>query len=314
MRTTLERNLQIFLVTRNRAAALTETLTQLADSPFRACRLVIMDNASDDGTAEVCDTFRSRFEQLTIVRREMDLGAEGNYIAALQAASRCDAPYSWVLCDDDLFVWDGARELSDHLANQTSEVILVGSPGLEKRHLGFNGRVGDLMRQGCRFHFVATFVPGVIFRSGLITETVLQTARNLGHLYWPSFPLVRKVIEDNARVTVVSIPLVHRLGTADLPSVLYCWVTCALTTASGPGLHRAIRDLFPNHSGVRYAAMALRERLRGGLPASRLWTLWKRLPLRAVQLRLIVAWLLIYPIPLQRWADRGFQRLVRLAG
>ncbi len=98
-RDVLADELELTLITYNRADALARTLEQLATSPFAACRLTVLDNCSTDGTAGGVRGLRAeRFPELRVVRHARNIGAEANYLRALETMER---PYGWVLCDDD---------------------------------------------------------------------------------------------------------------------------------------------------------------------------------------------------------------------
>src|SRR5690349_20144371 len=90
--------LELFVVTYNRAGALRRTLEALLVSPFSGCAITVLDNASVDETPAVCEEFAGRFARLRTVRHARNVGFGANYLRAIELAR---APYTWILADDD---------------------------------------------------------------------------------------------------------------------------------------------------------------------------------------------------------------------
>lgn len=63
----------------NGARYIEECLASIQSQTFRDFRLVISDNASTDGTAEVCRRFASKDERIAYVRQPTNIGAARNY-------------------------------------------------------------------------------------------------------------------------------------------------------------------------------------------------------------------------------------------
>lgn len=88
------------VVTHNRLAQLQQTVTRLLESPAaELAQLVVVDNASEDGTAEwlgACDDPR-----LIHHRQERNLGGAGGFEAGMRIAMERFAPDWIVLMDDD---------------------------------------------------------------------------------------------------------------------------------------------------------------------------------------------------------------------
>jgi glycosyltransferase involved in cell wall biosynthesis len=286
-----ENFLQLIIFTHNRSDRLAETLNQIANSPLRRCRITVLDNASEDETLSVCKKNAINFKLFKTIHRPVNIGAEANYFDALYRTRTSNVPFTWILCDDDLFNWDGSVELKQILKKGEVDAVLVGSPGLMRIHRGFQGRTSELIKNGCRFHFVATFVPGLVFRSSLVTYGVLQSAAKLIGYYWPSFSLANAIASNDRKVAVLSSPIVFRKGTSELPSVFFSWCRCALEFHDKRCLSEvAIKALFPNWFFLRAAAMTIRERSSGGLDVWQMVYLLKGLPLK---IRLLRCWLLL---------------------
>ncbi len=138
----LSDKLQIFLITCNRAEKLDKTLSCFAESPFAACFNAILDNASTDGTSEVCDKYKALFPNLEILRREKNIGGCANFMEAFTAPCK---GYKWILCDNDYFDLSVAEEFIELINEGSFDIIMAGSPGLKKTDYGYAGKARDLI-------------------------------------------------------------------------------------------------------------------------------------------------------------------------
>lgn len=117
-------DLAICIPTRNRARFLRDCLRHLAGFTRLRLEVVVTDNASDDGTAEVARAFdNGPFARFTYHRHERDVGMTRNMDAALRLAA---APYLWVLSDDDIAYESGLVFLLERLEQFPSAVAACG--------------------------------------------------------------------------------------------------------------------------------------------------------------------------------------------
>jgi glycosyltransferase involved in cell wall biosynthesis len=65
----------------------------------RSVQVLVSDNASTDGTADLLHDWQTRWPRLKTRRNVSNLGAEGNFCACLD---HIDTQYFWILGDDDL--------------------------------------------------------------------------------------------------------------------------------------------------------------------------------------------------------------------
>src|SRR3954471_3364375 len=86
----------VVMITHNRSGEVMRTLDELARLPERP-RIVVVDNASDDGTDE---SVAARFPTVEVLDAGGNLGAAARTIGA----RRVDAPYV-AFCDDDTW-WE----------------------------------------------------------------------------------------------------------------------------------------------------------------------------------------------------------------
>ena len=201
------RNLGISVFTYNRADSLRRTLGQLLDSPFRDCRLTVLDNCSTDSTPAVCEEYRGVFPDFHVVRHRVNIGLGPNYLRAVELS---DSTYSWVLSDDELFDFDDFQDVLDVLEEEAVDLISLGSPRQQEWERGLRTTTRELVDRGGRFFFVFTFVAGVIFRTALFdSHCVARGYRNVQNLY-PQVPFLLKTLELNSPVYVSKREIVRR--------------------------------------------------------------------------------------------------------
>jgi hypothetical protein len=123
----------VLLPTRNGASLLEGTLRSVLDQPSEDFELVVSDNASDDGTAEILAEAAAD-PRLRVLRQPRPLGVTDNWNAALGAA----AGERIVLLGDDDLMLDGYFERADELlaAHGEPDVLLYNAyafafPGFE---------------------------------------------------------------------------------------------------------------------------------------------------------------------------------------
>lgn len=90
--------LTIAIPTFNRAAALDRTLGTIVPQLEGGARIVILDNASTDGTAEVCARHASTGAPIDVVRNRVNVGANANIMRCCEHAG---PGHLWILPDDD---------------------------------------------------------------------------------------------------------------------------------------------------------------------------------------------------------------------
>ena len=85
------------VVTHNRKALLSECLMALAAQARRPDTVLVVDNASTDGTA---DLVRERFPEVELVRLPANLWSAGGFREGLSVAHEAGAGWIWLLDDD----------------------------------------------------------------------------------------------------------------------------------------------------------------------------------------------------------------------
>ena len=98
------------VVTHNRRELLRQCLPALAAQQRAVDEVVVVDNASTDGTAAMV---REEFPWVRLLAQERNLGGAGGFRAGLEAAHRAGADWTWLLDDDTIARPDALRALLD---------------------------------------------------------------------------------------------------------------------------------------------------------------------------------------------------------
>jgi rhamnopyranosyl-N-acetylglucosaminyl-diphospho-decaprenol beta-1,3/1,4-galactofuranosyltransferase len=109
------------VLTRDRRDMLAECLGALAAQTRPPDAIVVLDNASSDGTAEYV---RDSHPDVRLIRSEENTGAAGGYRIALAAAQELGHAWLWTLDDDAIAAPDALERLLD-----ATEVRAPGLPG-----------------------------------------------------------------------------------------------------------------------------------------------------------------------------------------
>ena len=95
------------VVTRDRLALLRECLAALRAQTVRPDRILVVDNASSDGTRE----FLAGQEDVEVLRLDENVGGAGGFHAGLQRAHASGAQWAWLLDDDTIPRPDALEQL-----------------------------------------------------------------------------------------------------------------------------------------------------------------------------------------------------------
>jgi len=220
----LEEKLEIVIITYNRAPFLERTLAQLLGSPFARCKITVLDNCSTDDTPHVYRRYQTLFSALNVVRHEKNIGACPNYLRAVEISA---SPYTWVLCDDDIFDFTDCRDVIAAIeAGEVDVISLCDASSVS----GFPDRVDwprgsvTTTRQFVREHrlfWVCAFVPSLIFKTELFdSECLARGYRNVINLY-PHFDFIRKLAQNDFSIYSSKRKMVHRDPHDNAPSGLY---------------------------------------------------------------------------------------------
>lgn len=201
----LESVLEIMLITYNRYEYLDNTLNHLEKSPFAKCHITVLDNCSTDGTAEVTDKYRNKFEDFTVIRHPRNIGGDYNFLRAIELSTY---RYTWILCDDDNYDFTHSDDVIDAIVSCKYELVYVASRSPVQ--LGWNGHgettVKQLVMCGARYHRACAFWPSIIFMAEAYNNYCFQAAPTI----FPSMKFLNKSMEDDVVIYVAKEPIVLR--------------------------------------------------------------------------------------------------------
>ena len=149
-------NLEIIVITYNRAELLGTTLDRLAASPFSTCRITVLNNASTDHTQQVVWQKQSLFTNLRLVSNVVNIGGDANILRAVELAT---APYLWILADDDSYDFTDVSDVQQVLAQGSVDLIHVGAhTGVAWNKGGTTATPRQLVRQGYPYFLFSSFL------------------------------------------------------------------------------------------------------------------------------------------------------------
>lgn len=191
-------DLQIFLITYNRKQKLQFTIDALLKSPVANYDIVVLDNASTDGTSELLDDYASKHKNITHIRHKINIGGNANICRAFEMAASCGKKYAWILCDDDKYDfsnWDAVENAmtKDYDAICVSDYVFPN----EKSKSDSAYQI-----------FQMTFVPATIFKTSLITSGVLMNMYDAIYTMFQQTCLTAHIINNNGSIIVLDKPIV----------------------------------------------------------------------------------------------------------
>jgi GT2 family glycosyltransferase len=114
----------VIIVTYNRKEYVANLLTSLKDIDYSNAHIVVIDNASTDGTAEYLKEY---FPSLTLLENSENTGGSGGFTRGLQYAfEQAGYEYYWLLDNDVVVSKDALRHLVATLENN-SDIAVAGS-------------------------------------------------------------------------------------------------------------------------------------------------------------------------------------------
>ncbi|HIT93385.1 MAG TPA: glycosyltransferase family 2 protein, partial [Candidatus Stercorousia faecigallinarum] len=176
----LKDELEIIIITYNRKNKLKKTLQTLIteNSPIKDFNITILDNASDDGTNELCEAFCKEYTNFKYIRNKYNIGISGNTIRAFELASK---KWLWILCDDDKYDWSGWAEIEDALKRDYDIVHTTYTDGVRNETTPY--KLNEEI-----------FLPTAIYNTRNIDSTFFQNAYGIAYTLCPSHALNCKII------------------------------------------------------------------------------------------------------------------------
>lgn len=186
-------SLDIFLITYNRAKCLDKTLSQILSvkSPIRNFEIKIIDNNSTDNTKEIVEKYQAEFPNLKYEKNKYNIGGNANIVKAFYKANK---DYVWILADNDDFCWNAWSDVEQAIESN-SDAVVVATYECPKLNIA-------------QLFIQTTFVPGVIYKTSNIDDTVLCNMEfNIANMF-PHLVLSSKLINENQKFCILNNPIV----------------------------------------------------------------------------------------------------------
>lgn len=192
--------IQIVIITYNRAYYLKKELNQILalDSPIRNNSIIVLDNASEDDTFEVVNTFRENNPNLEYQRNCYNIGGAANICKAFEVACERLKDYVWILADDDCFDFRYWREIE--LAVEKNDDIICVS---DYAFFGAQNKINPAFQL-----LQLTFLPAGIYRAKLFDSDLLQNMYNSTFTMFPHLCICAYIINSFGQIEVLDHPIV----------------------------------------------------------------------------------------------------------
>jgi glycosyltransferase involved in cell wall biosynthesis len=237
----VEDRLEIFVFTYNRAMSLERTLGQFAASPFRGCKITVLDNHSTDATPEVVDRLRKQLPRLCAVRHAKNIGGLANY---LRAPELSQGQYTWVICDDDSYDFSDVDDILKALDEGAFDVISVGVVG-HNLPAGGQGGIQEFALKN-DFFLSHSFVPSMIFRTALFDEDVLRRGYDNIDTMFPHFPFLLRLAERDRGLLVSRGKIITKSNNVGYSTFRFLtgWLQSCRRISSREARRKALSEVF----------------------------------------------------------------------
>jgi glycosyltransferase involved in cell wall biosynthesis len=307
-----EPRVSVGIPTYNRAAKLARAAESVLAQSHRNLELVISDNASEDGTRQVCRELTERDARVRCLRSDVNRGPTANFNTVF---GELRGDYVMVLSDDDWLDSEYVARCLDELLRRPELALVCG------RARYFDA--GRVAKQGVQMQLVQPSAAARVRRYvgevdengvfyGLMPADVLRRAAPLRNVLGNDWLLAAAIAAQGPVVTIDSAAINRETGgtSADFPRLVQ---TLGLPRWQASVPHLVIAwELF--------ADIAWRVPVYRALPAARRAALALHAAWAAVSWRSL-AWHATMPAFAAlgrrrggRWAWRGYLRLTRLLG
>lgn len=188
----VKNNLEIYVITYNRAKELSLTLESLLKSPVKDFPITVLDNASKDNTSDICNDYKNKFADFKYIKNNRNLGPSGNILKAMELVSK---KWMWIIGDDDTYNWGAWPEIEKAL-NQDYDIVNT---------CWHDGAKSDAP---CVLLNELGFVPTCIYQTKNITPIVMQNAYYLSLTLNPHSAIAAEVLNNGGKIYVPSEKLV----------------------------------------------------------------------------------------------------------
>lgn len=184
----LNNELEIIIITYNRKIKLKHTLESLSaeNSPIKNFNFIIIDNASNDGTKELCENFCSSHTNFKYIRNKYNIGISGNIIRAFEMASK---KWLWILGDDDKYNFKYWAEIESALNKDYDIVHTTFTDGVR------NETTPYILNE-------EVFLSTSIYNTKHITSEVIQNAYGISYTFCPQHALNCAILNQHGKIYV----------------------------------------------------------------------------------------------------------------
>ena len=192
---TTEQLLDIVMITYNRAPQFEKTLAMILapESPVRNCAITILDNKSTDETPEIAKRCANSHPNVRHHVNNFNVGGNANIAKALEMYGA--TPYHWVICDDDVYNWNGWTEVEEAM-HRGEKLICIGD-----RHLA---KSGPKRRDPAECLQQMTFLPSIIYGPDIITNTAMRNAYDCTFALFPHLAPVVMHLNHGGEIFVIN--------------------------------------------------------------------------------------------------------------
>ena len=188
----IKENLQIIIITYNRAKYLERTLNKFfeIECPIKDCHILVLDNNSNDNTKELIENYQAIHPNLQYIKNNKNVGANANIAKAFEYNTK---KYLWIVADDDLYDFANWQEVETAMLNNEKAIVI----SRQDLHDEFKDSKAKILTQ-------CAFVSACIFHNDLITDTVMRNIYDNVYCMFPHLiPLVAH-INNNGDFYVVN--------------------------------------------------------------------------------------------------------------
>lgn len=191
----------ICLITYNRRNKLRNTLDQILSSasPISQNEIVILDNASDDGSSEIIEDYILKHPNIRHLRHKINIGGNANICRAFEMGASSDCDYVWVICDDDKFDFGNWGSVVKGM-EQGEAVIGVSN---------YCFSTPEQMHEASRQIIQLAFVPSGIYRRDLLTGDVLINMYDTIYTMFPQLCISIDLINRGGKILILNRPIVY---------------------------------------------------------------------------------------------------------
>lgn len=192
----LEDYLDICIITYNRSSYLDVTITKFLNSPFKNCKLFIIDNCSTDDTQAVAEKYGNKIEYR---RNRFNIGANANIMRAFEYGEN---PYVWVIGDDDDYDFGYIDDLIPILNDGIVELIHVGAhTDVDWNYGGKIVNTQKIIAEGYPFFRFSSFIGCNIVKRNAVEKFAIQGYNNIVNSY-PHMPFLLSFYEEDKPIYI----------------------------------------------------------------------------------------------------------------